>query len=228
MNKFALPTALGLCFVQSIGNSAVAETMAVRNEPVTVFMVVIKWGRDTSRAAVVAESRIENRNGFPVTDVEVECVHTTLQAVVLSQISKILSQRVIGPKAAMQIGDFNTGFVLEDGQRIRCRVAQFTKYSSAPSEQQHAAVGASPNAHSRKYLAMSATAQLAFWTSYLQKGGVNCDGATRTMFQGGIAGLDHWNIACSNRNEFFVGIDDNDEGTSSILSCRSMRCWVKY
>jgi hypothetical protein len=140
----------------------------------------------------------------------------------------MLPERVIGPRAALQLGVFNTGFVLEDGQRVRCRVVEFANYSPERSEQQHAARGASPNAYSRKFLAMSATAQLAFWTSYLQKSGVNCDRATRTMFQGGLAGLDHWSVACSNRNEFFVGIEDDAEGTSSIQSCRFMGCWIKY
>jgi hypothetical protein len=96
---------------------------------------------------------------------------------------KTISDHIVGPRAGMYVHGINTGFILENEQRINCRVVQFAKYSiglsppaaknttppttsSVPPSDQRAADDASPNAQSPKFLAMSATAQLAFWTSY--------------------------------------------------------------
>jgi hypothetical protein len=99
-----------------------------RNDPEMVSLSVLSWKRDASGGAVVAGSRLENKNGFAIENPEVGCTHTLISSgEIIGRYSQIIRQ-IVGPKSIIYLHDVSTGFVVREGTRVACQIESFARY----------------------------------------------------------------------------------------------------
>src|SRR4051794_15101413 len=79
------------------------------------------------------------------------------------------------------------------------------------------------NVTSQKFLAFSEPQRNTVWTTFIIRSGEKCDRVVRSMFQGGHRQLgDTWSVGCADGNEYSVGIQNDADGSTRLMTCKEL------